>query len=161
MTKPSPLLLTVALALATGACSTSPYGSLPETDGVFLVAAGSWDRDKDGVVTCEEWKAYATELFNGGDANRDEALAPAEYATLSVNDKMFERLRFEYWDANRDGRITRAEFIDKPNPAFVLLDKTNDCRLTATELTGGRSIMVEPPPESKDDQKMPGTNKRR
>ncbi len=50
------------------ACSGS---SLGEVDRVFLSAAGNWDRDRDGAVTCLEWKQYAGELFDSADANRD------------------------------------------------------------------------------------------
>ena len=59
-----------ALALATAcgavvvlaACGTpvtpfSPGSSVSEIARVFLAAAGTWDRNKDGVGTCDEWMA--------------------------------------------------------------------------------------------------------
>ena len=56
-------------ALSVAACSSTPSlksmnpfnNNLADTDRVFLMAAGSWDRNHDNIVTCDEWKAYATE----------------------------------------------------------------------------------------------------
>ena len=55
-----------ALRLGAGACAGAALlavlaacggSAIPETDRVFLSAAGSWDRNHDGIVTCDEWKA--------------------------------------------------------------------------------------------------------
>ena len=80
----SPVILALLTAAAVSACSSSPLPSIgsinpfsksiPDTDRVFLMAAGSWDRNRDNNVTCDEWKSYATELFNGADANADESI---------------------------------------------------------------------------------------
>jgi len=37
----------------------------------LATAALRWDINHDGVVTCDEWKAYATGLFNQADKNKD------------------------------------------------------------------------------------------
>lgn len=164
-----------ALALATAcgavmalaACGTpvNPFStgsSVSEIDRVFLAAAGTWDRNKDGVVTCDEWKAYAGELFDAADANRDGMLDPTEFATLTSTDKMFVTADFSYFDANRDGKVSRAELVDRPNPAFLLLDHKKTCQLTSTELTGGRTMMesakptVTPPTGPQDEKSTKG-----
>jgi hypothetical protein len=125
-----------ALLLVLGGCSSA---GLPDTDRVFLSAAGGWDRNRDGVVTCDEWKAYATELFNGADANHDNNLDRTEYAKLVSTDRMFQTVEFGYYDANGDGKVERTEFVDKPNRAFALLDKSNQCKLTADQTAGARA----------------------
>ena len=147
-------LASVTLAACSSGGSMNPFGgSVGEVDTVFLAAAGSWDRNKDGVVTCDEWKAYAAELFDGADANKDGLLAPDEFDQVIKIDRMFETANFKWWDANGDGKISRAEFVDRPNPAFVLLDKAKTCKLTSTELAGGRQALQErkpivgPPPD--------------
>ena len=131
-----PLLARAALRAASAARSAVLGGllrlSLPDTDRVFLSAAGGWDRNRDGVVTCDEWKAYATELFNAADANHDGSLDRTEYAKIVSTDRMFQTVEFGYYDANGDGKVERTEFVDKPNRAFALLDKNNQCKLTAT-----------------------------
>lgn len=137
--------------LALAACSTaslpsvgsvnpfSSKNSISETDRVFLIAAGSWDRNHDNQVTCDEWKAYATELFNGADANHDEALDASEWGRLTAVDRMFDIADLRYYDENGDGKVTRAEFVDRKNPAFQLLDTANTCVLSGAQVAGARS----------------------
>jgi hypothetical protein len=125
-----------ALVLLLGGCSGSSVGNV---DTVFISAAGSWDRNRDNVVTCEEWKAYAGELFDEADANRDGIVDTTEYGKIVSTDRMFQTVGLGHYDANGDGKLTRAEFVDKPNRAFVLLDKNNECRLTGTQVAGARA----------------------
>jgi hypothetical protein len=125
-----------AILLMLAACSGS---SLPEVDRVFLSAAGGWDRNRDGVVTCDEWKAYAGELFDGADANHDGSLDRTEYAKIISTDRMFQTVEFGYYDANGDGKVERVEFVDKPNRAFALLDKNNECKLSSSQVAGARA----------------------
>lgn len=126
-----------ALLLLVAACSGAQ--SLPEVDRVFLSAAGSWDRNRDGIVTCDEWKAYAAELFASADANHDGYLDRTEYQKVIGTDRMFETADFSYYDADNDGKVSRSEFVEKPNRAFVLLDKNHECKLTASQVAGARA----------------------
>jgi Ca2+-binding EF-hand superfamily protein len=147
------------LLLLLAGCSGN---SLGDVDRVFLSAAGSWDRDRDGVVTCEEWRAYAGELFDGADANHDGSLDRVEYATIINTDRMFQTVEFRYYDANGDTKIARTEFVDKPNRAFALLDKNNSCVLTASQVAGARAhteqVFDNKKPESGDprEKSTPG-----
>jgi EF hand len=127
--------LALLLVLLAG-CSGS---SLGDVDRVFLSAAGSWDRDRDGAITCLEWKQYAGELFDGADANGDGMVERTEYATIIQTDRMFQTVDLSHYDSNGDNKITRAEFVDKPNRAFELLDKSNSCILTASQVAGARA----------------------
>jgi hypothetical protein len=125
-----------AVLVLLAGCSGS---SLPETDRVFLSAAGSWDSNRDGTVTCDEWKQYASELFTGADANRDGSVDRTEYAKIVSTDRMFETVDLKYYDANGDGKIDRTEFVEKPNRAFALLDKSNECKLSSSQVAGARA----------------------
>ncbi len=139
--------LAAAVALALAGCSSSSMpsigsitgNSISDTDRVFLMAAGSWDRNRDSTVTCDEWKAYATELFNGADANRDDLLEAGEWGRVVAVDRMFETVNVGYYDANGDGKVSRAEMTDKPNPAFKLMDAGNTCALSGAQIAGARS----------------------
>jgi hypothetical protein len=131
-----PLLALGGVLVALAGCSGS---SMPDTDRVFLSAAGGWDRNRDGVVTCDEWKAYAAELFDAADANRDGAVDRTEYSKIITTDRMFETVDFKYYDGNGDGKVERTEFVDKPNRAFALLDKTNECKLSSSQVAGARA----------------------
>ncbi len=162
--------IALAATISLCACSTSPMSaigsitgskSVSETDRVFLMAAGSWDRNRDNVVTCDEWKAYATELFNGADANRDDAIDSSEWGRIVSVDRMFETADLRYFDANGDGKVTRAEFVDKQNPAFKLMDTAKTCTLSGAQVAGARSKTeydtAGKPKESGDPREQKGT----
>lgn len=145
------LVATLGVSVLVSACSgaklptvgsINPFSSskaISETDRVFLMAAGSWDRNRDNVVTCDEWKAYATELFNGADGNADDALDESEWARVVGVDRMFTTANHDYYDTNGDGKVTRAEFVDRPNTAFTLLDTGKTCSLSGAQVAGARS----------------------
>jgi hypothetical protein len=144
-----PAIAAAMLTVMLGACSSSPLSSIgsiatgsksiSESDRVFLMAAGSWDRNRDNTVTCDEWKAYAAELFNSADANRDEAVDATEWGRIVSTDRMFETAGLSYFDANGDGKVLRTEMVDKPNPAFKLMDIGNTCALNGAQIAGARS----------------------
>lgn len=143
--------LVLAAALTLAGCggaklpsvgSINPFSStksISDTDRVFLMAAGSWDRNRDNQVTCEEWKAYATELFNGADANADDQVDQTEWSRIVAVDRMFSTANIDYYDANNDDKVSRAEFIERPNTAFRLLDPSGTCVLSGDQVAGARS----------------------
>ena len=67
------------------------------------------------------------------------SLDRTEYAKIIATDRMFQTVEFSYYDANSDGKVARTEFVDKPNRAFALLDKSNECKLTANQTAGARA----------------------
>ncbi len=138
------------IATALTACSTAPLPSigsinpfgpktLSDVDRAFLQAAGSWDRNHDNVVTCDEWKSYAEDLFNGADTDHDDSLDANEWSNIVKIDRMFETADLHYYDANGDGKVTRAEFVDKPNPAFTLIDTAGRCKLDGAQIASARA----------------------
>ncbi|MET0431694.1 MAG: histidine kinase [Hyphomicrobium sp.] len=141
----------IAAAHSLAGCSTAsvptigsinPFSSgtsISEVDRSYLQAAGSWDLNHDNVVTCNEWKSYAEDLFNGADANHDDSLDATEWQNLTNVDKMFVTADLKYFDANGDGKVSRQEFVDKPNPAFVLMDKSGSCKLDGSQIASARS----------------------
>lgn len=139
------LPVVAALIIGGTAClqacsSTNPFSnSLPDTDRVFLMAAGNWDQNRDNSITCDEWKKYVSELFDGADDNRDGALDSAEWAKVVAVDRMFSTANLNFFDMNNDGKVTRDEFQNRPNPAFTLLDKEKTCVLSGSQVAGARS----------------------
>jgi EF hand/EF-hand domain pair len=148
------LLLALAAAVLSG-CSSgsgSPFDSITPIEREFIIAAVTWDLNKDGNVTCDEWKQYVTALFREADADHDGMLTHEEYAALSRRDRLFETVGFKYFDANGDGRISLSEMVDKPNPAFTILDKNHDCILTPDERVQTRGPREDAP---QSDGKLP------
>jgi hypothetical protein len=122
-------------------CATnkSPLASATPLERQFVAATTSWDLNQDGDITCDEWRQYASGLFRDADLNHDGILQPDEFAVLARQDRLFEIAGLAYFDSDGDGRITLAELIDKPNPAFALLDANHDCVITPEERRGSDS----------------------
>jgi Ca2+-binding EF-hand superfamily protein len=127
-------IASLILALAAAGCGSSAPGLKEGIDGAFIRAAATWDLNHDGNVTCDEWKQYATSLFKEVDLNHDGKLTTDEWDRLAKIDRLFLTANFAYYDADKKGYVTQAEFIDKPNPAFVELDKENTCVIKTYQL---------------------------
>ena len=146
----------VLAACATGSSSTS--GSDEIIDKAFIKAAQTWDLNRDGTVTCDEWHNYALSLFREADANHDGKLTPEEFAKIAKRDHLFDIANFKYYDTDGDGFVTQAEFVDRPNPAFVQLDKEKTCKLQANVLRATNVITATP---TMGDPTAPGADPHR
>ena len=80
----------------------------------------------------------------------------------SIRTGCSQTVDLSYYDANGDGKLSREEFVDKPNRAFVLLDKDNTCQLSSSQVAGARAhteqVFDSKKPESGDprDHPVPG-----
>jgi hypothetical protein len=113
--------------------NSGPLDSATPTDLKFISAVATWDVNRDGNVTCSEWKQYAAALFKEADSDRDGKLARQDFEAMSRRDRLFATIGFAYFDTDGDGRVTLPELADKPNPAFALLDKNGDCIISPNE----------------------------
>ena len=91
------------------------------------------DHNRDGRLTREEWH-YDNESWVRADRNRDNALSRREFLGEAASDLDRED-RFEYLDANNNGRIERSEWHGTRD-AFDWLDVNNDNVLSRTEVVG-------------------------
>lgn len=128
----------------------SPLGSGSALDQTFIGAAQTWDFDKNGTVTCDEWKNYAATLFRESDGDGNGALDAAEFQQMSRTDRLFEIADVAYFDANRDGKVTLEEMTGKQNTAFRLLDKNGDCQIDRNESVQVLQREAPKPAESQD-----------
>ena len=138
------ILVTLALALAicdariAAAQGLSSSSTLISRNDPLIAWASIWgDLRGTGVYTCEEWKHYAAKLFKDADKNRDGFLDPQEFKTIQLADKILKNADFAYFDDNRDGRVSRAEFIEKPNPLFARYDYKNECKVSLDSIVNG------------------------
>lgn len=123
-------------------------------DMTFLSASSTWDMNKDGTVTCDEWKQYAGELFRDADGDKDGSLTVSEWSGMTNVDKLFVSAGHDYYDANKDGKVTLEELTSRKNHAFTLLDKNNDCVLGHDEKANVYSVAK--PKEKEVNQANPG-----
>jgi Ca2+-binding EF-hand superfamily protein len=90
------------------------------------------DRNGDGRIARGEW-FYDREGFIRADRDRDNALTRAEFLSADVDSDREDR--FEYLDANQNGRVERAEW-HASRDAFEWLDRNNDGVLSRAEVVG-------------------------
>lgn len=161
----SPFSIAVAASAALAGCSSmpslsnvgSPFSSGSGIDRTFIGAAQTWDFDKDGSVTCDEWKNYVATLHRESDGDGDGALVDAEFQKMAKTDQLFSVADRSYYDANGDGKVTVDEMTGKPNSAFKQLDKNGDCRIDRNESV--RILQVDAPKGGtapNTDQQGPG-----
>jgi Ca2+-binding EF-hand superfamily protein len=92
------------------------------------------DRNRDGRISSAEWY-FDAESFRRADRNRDGVLTRAEYlGTGTADDDRDDR--FEFLDANGNGRVERGEWHGSRD-AFEWLDRNNDNVLSRAEVIGG------------------------
>lgn len=150
-------LASTLAALAAAGCSSmpnpfttgSPFSNASIVDRTFIGAAQTWDLDRNAVVTCDEWKQYATTSLRESDMNGDGALTADEFARMAKSDRLFDVADLKHFDANGDGKVS-AEELSTRNRAFQLLDKNNDCQIARDE-----SAQVVQIDKAKDTQPTP------
>jgi EF hand len=139
----------LAAAGLVASCASSAGPEVPTVDKSFLRGISSYDQNHDGVVTCDEWRAAAADMFTKANKSGSGYLTEDEFRTLATTDRTFLVASFKYYDVNGDGKIDKKEFVERPNPAFTYADKDKDCRLTQSELLTARNLSAppaEPPP---------------
>ncbi len=120
------LLAGCCTALLGAGCAGTLLGP-SDIEGAFIRATPTWDLNHDGKVTCEEWRTYAASLFKEADSDHNGKLTREEFAKLLKIDRLFEVASFDYYDVNKQGYVTQADFVDRPNPAFAALDHDKRC----------------------------------
>jgi len=100
----------------------------------MIEEANVWDENGDQVYTCTEWKKYVNELFTRADRNRDGYVDKKEFESIKELAPQFARADLGYFDDNRDGRLSRSEFVEKPNPFFLRFDRKGTCRVSIDDV---------------------------
>ena len=90
----------------------------------------SLDRNRDGRLARTEWP-FGVEEFFRADRNRDGSLSQAEFSGSDFDDDRGDR--FEYLDANGNGRVERGEWHASAQ-AFDWLDSDNNNVITRQEM---------------------------
>ena len=93
------------------------------------------DGHGDGRISRDEGR-YDVESFRRADRNGDDVLSRAEFVNGDTDMDLEDR--FEYLDANNDGRIERSEWHSSVD-AFRWLDRNNDGVLSRREVVGNET----------------------
>lgn len=136
----------MAASCASSGSSSSSGPAISTIDKSFLGGIGSYDQNHDGVVTCDEWRAAATNKFTKANRSGSGSLTGDEFQNLATSDRTFLVATFKYYDANGDGKVDKKEFVERPNPAFTHADNDKDCRLTEPELLTVRNLTASSQP---------------
>ncbi len=142
------LITSSAVAAAQGRAESSSTTMRLRNDPLIAWASTWGDTRGTGVYTCEEWKRYAEKLFKDADKNRDGFLDQQEFKSIQQADKILKNADFAYFDDNRDGRVSRTEFIEKPNPFFARYDRKNECSVSLDSIVNPPSSSAKQGPEA-------------
>ena len=94
------------------------------------------DSNHDNVVSRQEFVAYRTQHFSRLDRNDDGYITsneiPRAFLRRAPEVLSLEQLQAQF-DANRDGRVSQAEFVNGPTPVFDVVDASDDNLATEAE----------------------------
>ena len=84
---------------------------------LIVSTAGLWGGSL-GVYSCDQWRRYVTDLFDRADRYHRGYIDEKQFKIIKYASPIFAKAEFGYFDENGDGRITKAEFVDKPSEFF-------------------------------------------
>ena len=112
------------------------------------------DTNKDGSISKAEYLEARAQQFAKFDRNSDGYIDDADMPTRTEGQPQRGRraaqLRAQL-DANADGKISKAEFVDAPAPAFERADADRNGVLTTQELEAVRGKVRERAERRKPD----------
>lgn len=126
-----------------GGCGAGRGAGNPDAPGLARFA--TVDADQDGVVSAEEAAAAVELVYVAMDADDDGRLTREEYMAVRMGPqtgtnaaRQAERqnakaARFDAMDGDRDGTVSRAEFIDGGKARFEAADTDHDGKVTPWE----------------------------
>lgn len=127
-----------ALALAPAPAALAQQGG---ENGILAAA----DANGDGAVSRDEYRKARGARFARLDRNGDGAVGKDDYARLrTVRPEAAQKLDLlvSEADANKDGKVTRAEYDAMPVPMFDLADTDRNGSVDKAEMAAARAKMA-------------------
>ncbi len=116
----------------------SATGSMGHRGMPMLRMLQGADANKDGVITLDEVLAAAETRFAVLDRNKDSVIDKADFDALRKEMVDYRVKRFiHHYGADKDGKITREQFMAKAAERFAQLDFNNDGTIGRDERSGG------------------------
>jgi EF-hand domain pair/EF hand len=124
----------LSLFLALFAISGSAHAANPNVANM-LGRMQQADTNRDGVVTKAELIAFRANNFGRLDRDGNGVLTRADIPAFMsrLNSSLDFNSLMQQFDANKDGKISRTEFVDGPTVIFDGADANHDGMLTTAE----------------------------
>ena len=148
------LAFLAALAATPALAQTATSGAAGQNQPRLMRA----DRNGDGIVSREEYAAYADRQFDRLDGNGDGVIDAQEVDAAA--ERIYKRIKarmqaqFKRADANGDGRETREEFQAQAQKRFARMDPDQDGKLRPEDMRRGfgRAQAAKPAEKPLDDR---------
>ena len=133
------IALLTALCLVAAAAGTVAAQTVPSQPGGKTAGRISYfdrvDTNKDGFIDRAEYRAGLEKLFDYKDKNKDGVLSLDELKTRRGDPAK----RLARFDTDKNGSISRAEFMANADQRFARCDKNGDGLLARGECGGRRA----------------------
>jgi Ca2+-binding EF-hand superfamily protein len=128
--------------LALAACSPA---SAQQHDGSRMIAQlEKADTNHDGAVSREEFTGFRATQFERIDRNNDGHMTDSDIPAFAKNripeEMSIETLKTNF-DVNKDGKISKPEFVNGPALMFDRVDTNKDNIVTKAELETARALL--------------------
>jgi Ca2+-binding EF-hand superfamily protein len=125
----------IATALLLAVCGGAAQTLAANGNAVLLDQIEGADTNRDGYVSKPELIAFRAKNFGRLDRNGDGVLMRSDIPAMAKRFRPevdFDRL-LKQFDANKDGKVSRSEFVDGPTTIFDMADSNKDGLLSKAE----------------------------
>jgi EF hand len=131
----NPHITTVLLLIAV--CGSAAQSFAANGNAALLEQIDGADSNRDGSISKPELIAFRAKNFGRLDRNGDGVLMRSDIPAMAKRlrpELDFDRL-LKQFDANKDSRVSRSEFVDGPTTIFDAADTNKDGVLSKAERT--------------------------